>query len=210
MKSGLVWSRNSYAFNYSYIRQMNGDWSHVIFSYDATERLMPYRDIKNNQILKTNESNPITFSWRYYSLWLLCLLYYFFQIALFCLDWVCKWIRRCEIAAFWRLIIEFLIFSYRALNCVHCETYLQKSPNKVNELCWEWMRIIKSAASEIAWAKKSSFHTYWHCEFGQVPNLSTISSFISEVGVIKLQCLSGFLMVHLIAWIQCYTSQQWS
>lgn len=68
-----------------------------------------------------------------------------------------------------------------------CKMYLQISLSKLNVLCWEWMRVIKHAASEIAWTEKSSFRTYWHCKFGQVTNLSAVSSFIYEVGVIILQ-----------------------
>lgn len=40
-----------------------------------------------------------------------------------------------------------------------CKMYLQISLSKLNELCWEWMRVIKHAASEIAWTEKSSFGT---------------------------------------------------
>lgn len=99
-----VWSRKSWTFNYFKIKQINGDF-HVIVSYGVAERLMTYRDIKIIKHFKqTTYLNVFSCRLAIISPYIFSL-----QVARYFLNWVLKWVRRCEIVVFWSSIIELII-----------------------------------------------------------------------------------------------------
>lgn len=145
----IVWSRKSCTFNYFKIKQINGDF-HVIVSYGVLQK--DWWCIETLKIIKQLKQIKYldVFSCRFA---IISPDIFHPQVANYFLNWVLKWVRRCEIVVFWSSIIELIINFFHSFESCGlwniCKSHYASGVNSTGN-GREW--VVKSAASEIACA----------------------------------------------------------